>query len=352
MELEKLSVDKISSKLKKEVSRISELDSLRGLAALSVVLFHYTHQYGEIFGSDLTTYLLDFSFGHYGVDFFFVISGFVIFLTLTRSKNGLQFVYNRGARLYPTFWVCLILTFLVTSFAGLERLERTPQELILNLTMVPGFLSSRLVDGAYWSLAVELLFYGLMFTLFLTRLLHRIEWVGFFWLILMVLNKVFPDLFNQLGIVASLLNLKYGMLFLIGINFYKIYQAEGGPINHIQIVACAAVALVVNPILEYAVVTLACIVVFYLFTLGKLKILRARPLLFLGKISYSWYLLHQFIGYTIISALVGSGVTSSLALLLVPMASTIFISYIVWKYVEVPSNLFLKGIYSKRVSGR
>src|SRR5690349_15385603 len=71
-------------------SRITGLDALRGLAALSVVLFHYTTRYDALFGhrSEL---LVSVPWGHYGVQIFFGISGFVIFMTLDRTATLADF---------------------------------------------------------------------------------------------------------------------------------------------------------------------------------------------------------------------------------------------------------------------
>jgi peptidoglycan/LPS O-acetylase OafA/YrhL len=56
--------------------RLFELDVLRGIAALGVMLYHYTTRYDKLFGHQDTSYL-DFSYGSLGVNLFFIISGFV-----------------------------------------------------------------------------------------------------------------------------------------------------------------------------------------------------------------------------------------------------------------------------------
>ncbi|MEK4129105.1 acyltransferase [Solibacillus sp. FSL W8-0474] len=80
--------------------RLTELDALRGLAALAVVIFHYTTRYNELFGHEKSSYL-NFTFGHMGVNLFFMISGFVIFMTLRRINNVKEFAIKRAFRLYP-----------------------------------------------------------------------------------------------------------------------------------------------------------------------------------------------------------------------------------------------------------
>ena len=85
--------------------RYRELDALRGLAAMLVVLFHYSWGRPEN--------RFEFSVGNTGVDLFFIISGFVIFMSLEKAENLRQFVGNRFARLYPAYWVCVILTYIL-----------------------------------------------------------------------------------------------------------------------------------------------------------------------------------------------------------------------------------------------
>ena len=66
--------------------RLKEIDALRGLAALAVVLFHFTYQFGVMF-PDTPTPPFQVAHGHFGVNLFFIISGVVIFMTLDQEKQ-------------------------------------------------------------------------------------------------------------------------------------------------------------------------------------------------------------------------------------------------------------------------
>lgn len=96
--------------------RFLELDVFRGIAALGVVLFHYTSQYSTLFqhSPEMNFY---FSLGRHGVELFFIMSGFVILITLERTKSSLDFIVKRFARLYPAYWVAIALTFTVVMIA-------------------------------------------------------------------------------------------------------------------------------------------------------------------------------------------------------------------------------------------
>ena len=76
----------------KKKKRFQELDALRGLAALMVVFFHFTKGRNE---ADL-----GFKLGTTGVDLFFVISGFVILLSIEHIEKSGQFIINRIRLIY------------------------------------------------------------------------------------------------------------------------------------------------------------------------------------------------------------------------------------------------------------
>lgn len=330
-------------------NRIIELDALRGVAALLVVLFHYTTKYASIYGIEYTVSVFNFSYGHYGVDLFFIISGFVIFLTLQKCKNGFYFVYNRVARLYPTFWVSLIITFSATTLFAPERLQRTFEEFLVNLSMIPSLMGYRFIDGVYWSLVPEIFFYAFMLLVFLFKKLDKIELIGFFWLLIMLVNSIFIKKFENLDFFTTILNLQYGMLFLIGINFFKIYNKESNWVNHLQIALSVLVAFYVNQKQEYLLILFLLIIVFYLFVYDKLFFIKIKPLLFIGKISYSLYLVHQFIGYIIIQNLIQNHITNYYILIIVPFLISCGIAFLIVRFVEIPSNRFLKNIYKNKI---
>jgi peptidoglycan/LPS O-acetylase OafA/YrhL len=86
--------------------RFQELDALRGIAALLVVVFHFTMHRPQ---SEL-----GFKYGITGVDLFFIISGFVIFMSINNVNSAKEFVVNRITRLYPTYWACVTTTYIAS----------------------------------------------------------------------------------------------------------------------------------------------------------------------------------------------------------------------------------------------
>ena len=85
-------------------SRMVELDALRGIAAVAVLGYHFTTRYQEQIGH-VGGMPVDLLAGKYGVYLFFLISGFVIFMTLERTRTAADFVVSRFSRLFPAYWV-------------------------------------------------------------------------------------------------------------------------------------------------------------------------------------------------------------------------------------------------------
>lgn len=98
--------------------RLHEIDALRGVAAMAVALFHYTTRLTELYGARSGADV-SFGHGHYGVNLFFVISGFVIFTTLEKMSRPMDFVVSRFSRLFPVYWAAIFLTLSITHALGL-----------------------------------------------------------------------------------------------------------------------------------------------------------------------------------------------------------------------------------------
>ena len=171
--------------LPKLPTRFYELDLLRCLAALSVVFYHYTYR-GYAAGNFSPVEFLALGhltrYGFLGVELFFLISGYVILLS-AQGKTAGQFLLARAVRLYPAFWVACTLTFLVGRLWGQGPADgHWPDSLHAglityagNLTMLYGFLTTPPLDGAYWSLTVEITFYLLISLLLAYKLLAHID---------------------------------------------------------------------------------------------------------------------------------------------------------------------------------
>ena len=147
--------------------RIRGLDFLRGIAIIGVLCRHSEMQ-------NVITRV-----GGFGVDLFFVLSGFLVASLLfteyqkTGSKNIGRFLIRRGFKIIPVFYVCLGLTILIDIF----YFNRTPT--IWNILTEAFFLQSYGVPMRFhtWSLSVEEHFY--MILAFLVFLAVKFKWLNY-----------------------------------------------------------------------------------------------------------------------------------------------------------------------------
>jgi peptidoglycan/LPS O-acetylase OafA/YrhL len=312
--------------------RIKELDAFRGLAAFAVFLFHFQL----------------FDYGYLGVHLFFIVSGFVIFLTAQNVKNPTAFVIARFSRLYPTYWVCLFLTFTVLYFS---RGDVTFTQLAINLTMFQEFLGAENIDGAYWSLTEELVFYGVVFGALLLGLFNRVKlWAGL--MLGLAIGGLFlnPELSRWANNIEAVV--KYFSLFVAGIIYYHIYLAQ-----KVSILLGAGLALCLGISLLYGygsylsyfnhsiemVVICTFFGLFTLLVLGKLTFLQKyKWLLFLGEISYPFYLLHQEIGLAFRRLFSTESLLIHIGLVVIIFAGITLLATLVNRYIEVNTSRELK----------
>lgn len=333
-------------------SRLVELDGLRGVAALAVVLFHYTTRYERLFGHSgpLTASL---PCGFYGVDLFFMLSGFVISLVLARNPGPGNFVVARFARLYPAFCVSMLCTATLLCSVHLPGHEVRAADVAWNLTMVPELFDARLVDGAYWSLQVELLFYAAMLGLSASRLLrHRLLVIGA-WLALATLcgwaaqhGTRDPRWIACLERLRTLANLKFIHLFALGMICYDAWANARCTFAHVLLAgACLSIEALLAGWQSAAVIA-ALAAALYLAVFCPLPLLASRPLAFLGRISYTLYLLHQNLGYVIIRELEGIGCNPHVAVV-VAGAAALLAAALVTRFVERPAQAAIKFAWQR-----
>ncbi len=279
--------------------RLSELDVLRGLAAMAVVACHYASECVEI--GCLSD---DFHYGAYGPHLFFIISGFVILLTLQGTRTATDFIVSRCTRLYPAYWVAVVLAFIIFGLfpkaGGTSGLEPA----LVNLTMLQTWLRVPDLDVVYWTLGVELKFYALMLGLMALGLLRHIDLAVGLWLLVILTYWAATTLLGWTvpASVAMPWNVHYGHLFIAGILFYRLKTHRSTTYRHLLLVCCLATQLVVGNI-ESVVVVTGLFALFHLFVRDRLRWIVLRPLVWLGSISYALYLLHHPLGHAVFSVL-------------------------------------------------
>ena len=340
--------------------RFEEIDVLRGLAAMCVVLSHYsTHCVGFFreapFGLELHTV-----YGFYAVQLFFIISGFVISLTLEKSNSWRDFAFSRLSRLYPAYWVAVTLVVVVELFV----FGKTPWigGYFANMTMLQEFIGFTNLDNVFWSLTVELAFYAIMGVIFATGLLPRIEMVAGIWLALACLWSL-VDQHLGIGLPAFLprfLILRHVAFFVAGITFYRItVKGLTRPRAALILAALAAAGWIdgqwdtdvpaVGWIdgLQRLGIAVVLFAAFSLAVTGKLRFAVSPVTLWLGAISYPLYLSHRNLGFSTMSRLYELGFPVWL-LFTVTLAGALILATALSYLVERPALRALRQWYRMR----
>jgi peptidoglycan/LPS O-acetylase OafA/YrhL len=324
------------------LGRVPELDLLRFIASASVVLYHFTYRprfHGVIDEQAFGLLPAVTRFGYLGVTLFFMISGFVI-LWSSQARSAGEFVVSRIARLYPSFWICVILTTIVvnaTHGGGGDPISL--RTLLINLTMVPGALGAPYVDGVYWTLFVELKFYVLVFLVLISRTMVHVE----IWLAVWLAASIASAIGIAPKAITSLALYPYGPYFISGCLFYLI-RARGASAFRLSalVATCwlgAQYAIAQQPAFmaessrASGIVVAASVVAFHLLFAAiafRPRILPASTLWYwLGGLTYPLYLVHNRIGDAIATLLPGGPWTILFVELTVAMAISIVLAAIV-----------------------
>ncbi|PXW97999.1 peptidoglycan/LPS O-acetylase OafA/YrhL [Sphaerotilus hippei] len=333
--------------------RWDEIDLLRGLACLSVVGFHFfwRGQSADWITPHAPAWLEAIArYGDMGVSLFFMISGFVISLS-ARHRTVRQFVASRVARLYPALWVAAPLTAATAWLAHDGRFTVEGSTLLLNLTMVPQYFGVDFVDGAYWSLAVELQFYLLVVIALALGLMQRVEWLVGGWLLLSIV-----DLLRPVWPLEFWLAVHWAPLFGAGMLACQI-RREGPSLDRwLLYAACWILALLFawradtdapgpaghahDPWIGLALLS-GFFVLFIAIALDRWQLRASRLTRWAGLLTYPVYLLHQNIGYLAIEGLNRIGLDLVPAALLTTTAVGL-LAVLVHRLVEQPLSLRLR----------
>lgn len=194
-------------------TRLVELDVLRLVAALAVVLYHFQSKLrADLVVMNSPWVELPARFGYLGVDLFFLISGYVIIMSAA-GRTARSFLVHRVIRLYPSFWIALAIT--VVAITSTLPPDKHPSAIRVaaNITMLPGYLGQPQIDDVYWTLAVEWKFYVLVAVLLALGLKDRMEQLVYAWIVLLAAQALAIDS----GVLRSLTIFPYGAYFAVGI---------------------------------------------------------------------------------------------------------------------------------------
>jgi peptidoglycan/LPS O-acetylase OafA/YrhL len=337
--------------------RYDFIDSLRGLASLSVLYLHsanlllqgniVTNGF-ELFVMTIMTKFID--IGKVGVVVFFAISGFVIpSALLTKNYTVIEFGINRFFRLYPAYWLSIVLAVYVLYYLGGQHLSRNV--IAINLTMLQQFFNQPNIMELYWTLQVELIFYVICIIAFKVgylgnnRNLFSLSFVLLGLALLLALARFMTHIKAPVALPLGLSIMFWGSLLRSSqIEGHKGAGALSRWMLGIYLILIPAISLLAYNFdagfeetwYRYTASYFSAIAVFYVFT-GQFRIM-GRLWSWLGRISYSIYLFHPIFIALTITYLVPLYPHSPVAHLYIALivGMTLIFCHFTYVYVEAP----------------
>lgn len=298
----------------KPAPRLQHLDGLRGVAIGIVVLYHAFNRWNGIEPWDPAPFAWPLYAGKFGVQLFFIISGFVIFMSLERSASALGFARRRWLRLFPAMLIAAIFIWITAPLIPSRPLGAPNWvDFLPSLSFIsPAIWSAALgtevrwLDGVFWTLWVEAVFYVVAAIAFF-GLKDR---GGILVMIIAAAELLIAIPADGLGLdwrplaLANFAGEKFGAMhfgwFACGILLWRFISGGGGDRRLILgAAACALlaglrVALDEGLILAILLGPAALILVFgACFTETGRRIAASRIPVYFGFISYPLYLVHQ-----------------------------------------------------------
>jgi peptidoglycan/LPS O-acetylase OafA/YrhL len=331
------------------------IDLLRFFAATFIMLYHFGYRSWRVNGESALAFpeLLEWQVLQYAfllVPLFLLISGFVIPISAEGRTAG-AFARSRFLRLYPAFWLCCTITWIVTSLWGPTAVQSGPAVYAANMTMLHGFLHVKNLDSVYWTLTVELRFYTFIFLVLLVRRFHQLTWFVAGWLLISLIDQ-----FHYLPRGDSLFVTTYAPLFSAGILFGQWYRGTLTRLGAVLLPAALimgtarmmiyaaddaqATGMQTSPV-AVAGVMMVFYVVFAAIASHRLRMQRAAawaPMM--GGISYPLFVLHNFAGITLMSLL--APYLNRWLILTSVMALSYLAAWFIWRYFEKAAVNMLK----------
>lgn len=352
--------------------RIPYLDGLRGVAIVLVILFHsYSRWSSKIPALAPFEHMMLLNTKSAGVQLFFFISGFVILMTLERTQRLTDFLYARWRRLFPAMLICSLIIFATAGFlpdrpAGQPRLV----DLLPGITLlgthfwaILSFAASpppQSLEGAFWSLYVEVTFYLFFGSMMLWRgRKSAISWligIGIVTSLFYVIGTIPYPPFTWLARIDKLLHISH-VASIFGLTFYLwfgagalAFLATREPDNRrLAWGALGCLTLGAATTLQYPVAS--CLVA--LIAAGSILsphirwLLSLRALTFAGFISYPLYLNHENLIVALMVKIQNAWPDVPPVLLPVaPMALAIALATVVATYLEPWTRHLIDGIVS------
>jgi peptidoglycan/LPS O-acetylase OafA/YrhL len=328
-------------------SRYGFIDAIRGIAAC-LVMFQHALYAGKILaeGSDSFWYgilpnMLE--LGQSGVVAFFLVSGFVIPLSLEKTANFRLFWVHRILRIYPLYLAVYVMSLIVQGGGALQALGDYVKNIASHLVMVQEYIKQPNFVGGSWTLSIEMVWYIGLSALFLIGLNKKVN-------LLVALAALASAV--ACAICATGFHMPMGRLSMLVCCVFGLvcYRRERDEISRPHFATLSAILVLIiatnivfgfvlfpaiHPTSSFTTVhnswSLAALVFFVPFAFRHLSLWDHSVLAFLGRISYSIYLMHGLVLHGLKEAPV-----TGWALVALTFVLTLGLATLSYRFIETP----------------
>ena len=355
--------------------RIESLQALRGLAAILVMLFHYRFYLRSQVENGTTIWDALFGWGIIGVDIFFIISGFIMVYTTQNYTQSLfstkRFLINRAIRIFPMYYVGLLITFLLSGAMSTFHYPEKVQNLLSALTftvyktdITPHYIDDGGMYNIRWTLNYEVYFYIAFSVCLLVK--HRLlALIGFSAFMICLIPSIagfqpttsiqgYPFHSPTLGLLTNPVFLEFIIGAIVGYLYLKLKNITSS--TKIQAIA-SFISLTLFMYVTYGIyneslrafntesaIILGVFILFITLADPLLKKYIPHILTYLGDISFSLYLLHGAIGSAVMKRMEPFELSNykGIVTVIIAISLSIFISHLTHKYIEIRLTRKLK----------
>jgi peptidoglycan/LPS O-acetylase OafA/YrhL len=354
------------------MEKLDWIDALRGYAILGVIFVHSLLE-------DQTVFLAKFwSIGHKGVELFFIVSAFTLLLSFYRRKDEQlalgNFFIRRFFRIAPMFYLALVyylfqdrnIDFPASYHQNASPANITAHALLLN-GISPHWINSIVPGG--WSVGAEVLFY--MLCPFLFKKITSINRAMIFYFVALIVGQAIYYLLQLNPLISDLerweLFLYYFLpshlyIFFLGFIAYYTCQQDAKTAGRYIIVLIASCALLYvinyfipfhnNKLLNNNLFGICCVIAINVLSRYRIPWVVNPAIKFLGTISFSVYLSHfaalHLLNVFSLNYLVDNSTQNFLIRMILILAISMPISYLTYRFVEVPFQNIGRRIINKR----
>ncbi|UFH33903.1 acyltransferase [Chryseobacterium sp. C-71] len=342
-------------------NRILVLDGLRGFAIFLVFLFHgyyiwsKHYPFGDLYKDNILV-----KYGDLGVQLFFLISGFVILMSMEKTTGFIKFIKKRWVRLFPSMIICSVIIYATAGFFS-ERPLGIPElkSLIPGVLFIDEGVLERVfktdfpvLESSFWSLYIEVKFY-VIFGLLYYWFKRKIALLGIFVIYLLAVTYQILEFHQLLPLYllkfkAYIGNFVYFGWFVAGALIYIYYQERKKKYLVAFIVATICAMFYMYKLQDFVRNVYLMILVFIfvgsLFWKPMERLFSMKFFTFIGFISYPVYLLHENM---MVAMMVKLNDYIGLPYAVLPIFSFAFvipIAYVVAAYLEPILQKYLNKI--------